>query len=127
MYEIYIARAAVMFGVAGRRETYDQAIEYGLADKELKTICLKYAELEKGLGEIERARALHVFASQFSDPRSDVAFWNQWRDFEVQHGNEITFRDMLHTKRSVSANYSLSLDLEDEVGGVERVKRRKIA
>ncbi|GMN49742.1 hypothetical protein TIFTF001_018896 [Ficus carica] len=127
VYEIYIARAALMFGVAGRREIYHQAIEYGLADKDLKTICLKYAELEKGLGEIERARALHVFASQFSDPRSDVAFWNQWRDFEVQHGNEITFRDMLRTKRSVSANYSQSLDLEDEVGGVERVKRRKIA
>ena len=69
-------------------------------------MCLKYAELEKSLGEIDRARAIFVFASQFSDPRSDGDFWQEWNNFEVQHGNEDTFREMLRIKRSVSASYS---------------------
>ncbi|KAF3964731.1 hypothetical protein CMV_011003 [Castanea mollissima] len=69
-------------------------------------MCLKYAELEKSLGEIDRARAIYVFASQFADPRSDVDFWIKWHEFEVQHGNEETFREMLRIKRSVSASYS---------------------
>ncbi|KAB5560549.1 hypothetical protein DKX38_005506 [Salix brachista] len=58
-------------------------------------MCLKYADLEKNLGEIDRARGIYVFASQFADPRSDLDFWNRWHAFEVQHGNEDTFREML--------------------------------
>ncbi|PKI43643.1 hypothetical protein CRG98_035968 [Punica granatum] len=106
MYEIYIARAAEIFGVPKTREIYEQAIESGLPDKDVKTMCLTYAELEKSLGEIDRARGIYVFASQFADPRSDVDFWNKWHEFEVQHGNEDTFREMLRIKRSVSASYS---------------------
>lgn len=106
MYEIYIARAAEIFGVPKTREIYEQAIESGLPDKDVKTMCLKYAELEKSLGEIDRARGIYVFASQLADPRSDAEFWNKWHEFEVQHGNEDTFREMLRIKRSVSASYS---------------------
>ncbi|KAJ0083138.1 hypothetical protein Patl1_10864 [Pistacia atlantica] len=82
MYEIYIARAAEIFGVPKTREIYEQAIESDLPDKDVKTMCLKYAELEKSLGEIDRARAVYVFASQFADPRSDSDFWNRWHEFE---------------------------------------------
>lgn len=69
-------------------------------------MCIKYAELERQLGEIDRARAIFVHASQLADPRSDTEFWNKWNEFEVQHGNEDTFREMLRIKRSVSASYS---------------------
>ncbi|KAF5475606.1 hypothetical protein F2P56_007398 [Juglans regia] len=106
MYEIYIARAAEIFGVPKTREIYEQAIESGLPDKDVKAMCLKYADLEKSLGEIDRSRGIFVFASQFADPRSDGDFWNKWHEFEVQHGNEDTFREMLRIKRSVSASYS---------------------
>lgn len=106
MYEIYIARAAEIFGVPKTREIYEQAIESGLPDKDVKTMCLKYAELEKSLGEIDRARALYKHASQFANPGSDPDFWVKWHEFEVQHGNEDTFREMLRVKRSVSASYS---------------------
>ncbi|XP_075479244.1 uncharacterized protein LOC142520133 [Primulina tabacum] len=106
MYEIYIARAAEIFGVPKTREIYEQAIESGLPDKDVKVMCSKYAELERSLGEIDRSRALYKHASQFADPRSDPDFWNKWHEFEVQHGNEDTFREMLRVKRSVSASYS---------------------
>ncbi|POO03693.1 Signal transduction response regulator [Trema orientale] len=106
MYELYISRAADQFGVPKTREIYEQAIESGLPDKDVKKMCLKYAELEKSLGEIDRARGIFLFASQFSDPRSDGDFWQEWNNFEVNHGNEDTFREMLRVKRSVSAGYS---------------------
>ncbi|XP_020574450.1 pre-mRNA-splicing factor SYF1 [Phalaenopsis equestris] len=106
MYEIYIARAAEIFGIPKTREIYEQAIESGLPDNAVKTMCMKYAELERNLGEIDRARAIFVFASQFADPRSDSDFWKRWNDFEVQHGNEDTFREMLRVKRSVLASFS---------------------
>lgn len=106
MYEIYIARAAEIFGIPKTREIYEQAIESGLPDNAVRTMCMKYAELERNLGEIDRARAIYVFASQFADPRSDSDFWKKWNDFEVQHGNEDTFREMLRVKRSVLASFS---------------------
>ncbi|XP_078445023.1 tetratricopeptide repeat (TPR)-like superfamily protein [Wolffia australiana] len=106
MYEIYIARAAKIFGVPKTREIYEQAIESGLPDNDVKTMCLKYAELEKSLGELARAHAIFRFASQFADPRIDEEFWQKWNDFEVQHGNEETFREMRRIKRSVLASFS---------------------
>ncbi|GLU23081.1 hypothetical protein SLE2022_391130 [Rubroshorea leprosula] len=69
-------------------------------------MCLKYAELEKSLGEIDRSRCLYNYASQFADPCTDGDFWNKWHVFEVQHGDEDTFREMLKTKRTVSASYT---------------------
>ncbi|KAL6201109.1 hypothetical protein ACLB2K_024824 [Fragaria x ananassa] len=106
MYEIYIARAAERFGVSKTREIYVQAIKSGLPHKDVKTMCLKYAELEKSLGEIDRARRVYMYGSQLSHPNYDVDLWNKWLEFEVQHGNEDTFRDMLRIKRTVSASYS---------------------
>ncbi|XVE87950.1 hypothetical protein DITRI_Ditri19aG0029600 [Diplodiscus trichospermus] len=106
MKEIYIACAAEIFGVPKTREIYEQAIEPGLPDKDVKIMCLKYAELEKSLEEIDHAHGIYVFASQFADPHSDADFWDKWREFDVQHGNEDTFREMLRIKWSVSASYS---------------------
>jgi pre-mRNA-splicing factor SYF1 len=39
--------------------------------------------------------------SQFADPRRHTSYWNAWHEFEVAHGNEETFREMLRVKRSV--------------------------
>ncbi|KAF9626217.1 hypothetical protein IFM89_031344 [Coptis chinensis] len=69
-------------------------------------MCMKYAELEKSLGEIDQAQEIYNFSSQYADPRSDADFWTKWHDFEVQHGNEDTFREMLRMKHSVSASYN---------------------
>ena len=78
------------------REIYETAIEaaapYGLADADCKRMCLRYAALERRLGEIDRARAILVHASSLADPRGDPGFWKDWNDFEVAHGNEDTFR-----------------------------------
>jgi pre-mRNA-splicing factor SYF1 len=68
-------------------------------------MCLKFAEMERRLGEIDRARAIYGHASQFCDPRTNAPFWQKWEAFEVQHGNEDTFKEMLRIKRSVQAQY----------------------
>ncbi|KAI3985063.1 hypothetical protein MKX01_038670 [Papaver californicum] len=105
MYDIYIARAVEFYGAPKTREIYEQAIESELPSEDVKTMCMKYADLEKSLGEIDRARGIYVFSSQFADPRSDNDFWSRWHQFELKHGNEDTFREMLQIKRSVSASY----------------------
>jgi pre-mRNA-splicing factor SYF1 len=41
-----------------------------------------------------------------ADPRRLPEYWKKWHDFEVSHGNEETFREMLRIKRSVQASFS---------------------
>lgn len=104
MFEFYITKSASNFGLTSTRPIYERAIA-ALPDQEAKEMCLKFAEMERRLGEIDRARAIYGHASQFCDPRRNADFWQKWEAFEVQHGNEDTFKEMLRIKRSVQAQY----------------------
>ncbi len=110
MYALYINRATEYFGVTKTREIYEQAIGV-LPDQQAKKMSLRYAELERRLGEIDRARAILIHASQFSDPRTDPEFWIKWREFEATHGNQDTFREMLKIRRSVQAQFNTSVNI----------------
>lgn len=105
MFEFYITKSASNFGLTSTRPIYERAIA-ALPDKEAKAMCLKFAEMERRLGEVDRARAIYGHASQFADPRMDKAFWETWEKFEVAHGNEDTFKEMLRIKRSVAAQFN---------------------
>merc|ERR1712057_147473 len=87
------------------RDLYQQAIE-ALPDKEARGMCMEFAELEKSVGEVDRARSIYSHCSQFCDPRTDEDFWRVWENFEVNHGNQDTYREMLRLKRSVAASYN---------------------
>ena len=104
MFNFYITKSASNFGLTSTRSVYEKAIA-DLPDKEARDMCLKFAEMERRLGEIDRARAIYGHASQFCDPRTTPTFWSKWESFEVQHGNEDTFKEMLRIKRSVQAQY----------------------
>jgi pre-mRNA-splicing factor SYF1 len=111
VYEHYLKKASAFFGVAKTRSIYQNAIEeeppHGLADEDAKRMCLRYANLEKKLGEIDRARAILRHGAQLANPQRDGAgYWDAFKEFEVSHGNEDTFREMLRVKRSVAVFYS---------------------
>jgi len=105
MFTYYITKSATNFGLTSTRPIYERAIA-ALPDGEAKDMCLKFADMERRLGEIDRARAIYGHASQFCDPRTNPVFWSKWEAFEVQHGNEDTFKEMLRIKRSVQAQYN---------------------
>ncbi|KAL8800651.1 MAG: hypothetical protein Q9182_005021 [Xanthomendoza sp. 2 TL-2023] len=109
MFTFYITKSASNFGLTSTRPIYERAIA-ALPDKEARDMCLKFAEMERRLGEIDRARAIYGHASQFCDPRTTPAFWSKWESFEVQHGNEDTFREMLRIRRSVQAQYNTDVN-----------------
>jgi pre-mRNA-splicing factor SYF1 len=67
LFKIYIRRAAESFGVTRTREIYQKAIE-SLPDKDLNEMCLQFAKMEQGLGEVDRARSIRQYGAQFCDP-----------------------------------------------------------
>jgi pre-mRNA-splicing factor SYF1 len=106
---VYIQRVSELHGIIATRDIYERAIE-ALSDMQAKDICIRYAELERKLGEIDRARAIFGHASQFCDPRIIPSFWKTWQEFEIKHGNEDTFREMLRIKRSVQTKYNTQVN-----------------
>jgi pre-mRNA-splicing factor SYF1 len=109
MFNFYIAKSASNFGLTSTRPIYERAIA-ALPDREARDMCLQFAGMERRLGEIDRARAIYGHASQFCDPRTTPTFWQKWESFEVQHGNEDTFKEMLRIKRSVQAQYNTDVN-----------------
>uniref|UniRef100_A0A5K3EJB3 Suf domain-containing protein n=1 Tax=Mesocestoides corti TaxID=53468 RepID=A0A5K3EJB3_MESCO len=105
MFNIYIQRIADLHGVTHTRAAYEQAIER-LPEKHARQMCLRFADLERKLGEVDRARAVYAYAAQMCDPRTEPDFWKIWKEFELAHGNEDTLREMLRIKRSVQATYN---------------------
>jgi pre-mRNA-splicing factor SYF1 len=91
MFEFYITKSAAGFGITSTRPIYEKAIEV-LPDKEAKEMCLRFASMERRVGEIDRARSIYAHGSQFADPRTSPQYWEVWHAFEVKHGNEDTFK-----------------------------------
>ncbi|KAG8527453.1 pre-mRNA-splicing factor syf1 [Bacidia gigantensis] len=109
MFNFYILQSATNFGLTSTRPIYQRAIDV-LSDRGAKDMCLKFAEMERRLGEIDRARAIYGHGSQFCDPRTTPTYWQKWESFEIQHGNEDTFKEMLRIKRSVQAQYNTDVN-----------------
>lgn len=105
MFTIYIAKATENFGLPATRPIFEKALEV-LPDKQTAQMCLRFAAMERKLGEIDRARAIYAHASQFCDPRVNPEFWNEWNQFEIETGSEDTFKEYLRIKRSVQSQYN---------------------
>ena len=126
IFTIYIARARELFGVTKTRDIYEKAIAM-LDPKEVPEICLRYSNLETVVGEIDRARSIYTHGAQFCDPRAQTEYWSKWNEFEVRHGNEETFSEMMRIKRSVQAQYNVMMNfgldttnpIVDEVAALE--------
>jgi pre-mRNA-splicing factor SYF1 len=94
VFSLYIAKAVSFFGLVASREIYEKAIGV-LPDRQARDMCVRFADLEVRLMEVDRSRAIWSYGSQFADPRMDPEYWKLWQDFEVKYGNEDTFKEML--------------------------------
>lgn len=108
IYKYYIERTIENFGLAATRPIFERAIN-ALPETEAKDMCLEFINVEEKLGEIDRARVLFAYGSQFSDPRVAPDYWQKWDDFEIKYGNEDTYKDMLRIKRSVKAQFNTDI------------------
>lgn len=110
VFNIYIKRAAEIYGLPKTRQIYEKAIEV-LPEDKTRDMCIRFADMETKLGEIDRARGIYAHCSQICDPRVTTDFWQIWKEFEVRHGNEDTMREMLRIKRSVQAMYNTQVNM----------------
>lgn len=125
MYRLYIVKLATMFGVTKTRPVYEEALLSLKKPEEVIDFAVRYAAMETRLGEIDRARGIYSQACEIADPRVVgifEMFWQSWNDFELTHGSEDTFRDMLRMKRSVQLNHKgIVIDMSSIVKGDKEI------
>ncbi|KAI3420993.1 hypothetical protein GPALN_014620 [Globodera pallida] len=109
IYNVYVKKAMQFYGITKTRPIFESAIER-LPEDRSRDMSLRYAQMERNLGEIDRARAIYAHCAEICDPRVQHHFWESWKEFEVKHGNEDTIREMLRVKRSVQATYNTSVN-----------------
>ncbi|KAH8047031.1 hypothetical protein JL722_13370 [Aureococcus anophagefferens] len=96
-YALYAAKVERAFGAAKRCPS--EAAVAATADGDATRMCLKFAALERALGEVDRARRARARrAVRRPEPRRPLL--GDGRDRGAPR-NEDTFRDMLRVKRSV--------------------------
>ena len=112
-FNIYIAKVSKLLGITKTRAIFDAALQK-LDEKEVMQIGRKYADIEVKMGEVERARAVYTYISQFTSPKDDrEGIWQEWENFETEYGDKETFKEHLRVKRSVDAKFvMLPPDLE---------------
>jgi pre-mRNA-splicing factor SYF1 len=104
-YQLFIAKTTKHLGIMATREIYQDAVDK-LKEKDSAKICVDFAKMETALQEYERARAIFAYGAQMADPRRLPEYYKAWHEFEIDNGNEETFREMLRIKRSVEAAFS---------------------
>jgi len=109
MYNVYLRHADSALGIVGTREIYQEAIEE-LPDHGARQMCLRFAAAERAMGEIDRAREIYAHGSQICDPRTTQEYWAAWKEFEVQHGNEDTMKELLRIQRSMAAKFNTQVN-----------------
>uniref|UniRef100_A0A8C9GMN6 Pre-mRNA-splicing factor SYF1-like n=1 Tax=Piliocolobus tephrosceles TaxID=591936 RepID=A0A8C9GMN6_9PRIM len=130
-YKIFISKVSKAYGIHKSREAFEEAIQT-LNDDDAREMCLLYIDMEYKLNEYDRVRSLYVYTAQFTNPLSHSTFYQNWREFEVVHGNEHTFREMIRIKRSVMnifRNSSQPIKISEEgdttsMSGIEIAKRK---
>ncbi|PVU96072.1 hypothetical protein BB561_001415 [Smittium simulii] len=109
MYQLYISKTSSLLGDNMTRKIYEEAVSDLVDEQDTLLLLIDFARMELKLGEIDRARALYGYASQFADPRVNSSFWDMWHSFEVECGNEDTFKEMLRIKRTIQTRFNTDI------------------
>jgi len=108
-YYLAISETMRLLGGGASRKIFEDAIAAftdAKLEKQIVEFCLEYCRLEQELGEIKRARKLLEHASQFANPKNSNEFWEFWKNFEIQNGDETSFKEMKRSRRTVEVLYS---------------------
>ena len=137
LYELYISTSKQYDSKDACRRAYETAIQ-DMQDDDTRAIALEFIEFELENGEIDRARELYGWTSQFCHPILNKQFWDDWQSFEVKYGNEETFKEYLRNKKIATdlyntevqylkANLTLETPQTEINSGLDKLRNKALA
>lgn len=101
LFLMFMQKVSDFYGIVKMRNLFEQGFELFTETQHIIDLGLHFVIIEKKLGEIERARSIFTYISQYCDARKPEhqKFWIKWNEFEVYNGTQDTFREMMRIKR----------------------------
>lgn len=106
IFLVYMQKVCDYFGIMKMRIMFESGFEMFTLAEHIIDLGMQFANIERKLGEIDRVRGVYQYIAQFCDgKRADQQkFWMKWNEFEIYHGNEDTYREMMRIQRTTKFN-----------------------
>ena len=123
LFLVYMQKVSDFFGITKMRMLFESGFSIFTVPEHIIDIGLQFANIERKLGEIDRVRSIYKFVSQYCDPKKPehLKLWKKWNEFEVYHGNEDTFREMMRIQRTLNFNAAGVILAEPDDEGIDSI------
>lgn len=101
LWDLALTLSAKLQDVEKQRLLFEEALEL-LPKKACIRFVLQFADLEISAKEYERARELYEYGTKILDSSPKAMqdeFWERWEQFELEHGDKMSFIEMANSKR----------------------------
>ncbi|MEE4247758.1 MAG: hypothetical protein V2I33_20335, partial [Kangiellaceae bacterium] len=104
-----LRHTTALFGIPETRATIERCIQSCHYPPFVVRIGQVFINLERKLGETERARALYRYVANYTDPGTPgvQTFWESWSEFELVYGTEGTYIEMKKVARLMESKFSV--------------------
>lgn len=105
------------------RQVYSTALDdKQLNLKQVVDATLSFIEFETGESQLARVRSLFKYVTNLASPEELASVWAKWESFELDHGSESTFKDMLRFKLRVAAEHKNEVAFKQSINPIGFVK-----
>lgn len=107
------------------RAVYEKALnDEQLTTPSLIKIAKSFIDFESGLAQFARVRSLFKYVTKLSAPRHPdmLSIWSLWENFELNNGDEFTFKDMLRHKRAIKSEFEKEEAVKESINPLGFVK-----
>ncbi|CCK69543.1 mRNA splicing protein SYF1 KNAG_0C04410 [Huiozyma naganishii CBS 8797] len=109
------------FGAVACRPIYEECIPQIPIPRNIKHI-LQFVQLETEQKEYKRVRELFSYGAQLVPPSKNEDLWKVWDQFEIEHGDRESYRDMLKLKKKLESELKVDTETVSQAeGGVRFV------
>ncbi|QLG72777.1 hypothetical protein HG535_0D04860 [Zygotorulaspora mrakii] len=116
LWKICLSKAKSLLGEGGSRKLYEECIQ-SMPNSKIIGIVIDFAETETRLNEIDRAREIFRYGAQLLPPQKNINLWGSWDEFELQHGDKETYKEMLKLKKNLENEMLVDTESESKFEG----------
>lgn len=126
LWQLALDKTSSLLGAEACRPIYEECVERITPDSRCVEYILKFASLERDLGEFKRVREILRYGAKLLAPIHNTDLWNFWDRFEIQYGSKDQYRDMLTLKKELEDTMKVDVEsISKQEGYIQFVSSKK--
>lgn len=111
LWQLSLDKTNNLLGPEACRPIYEECAEKITPDSKCVEYIIKFASLEEDLKEWKRVRELLQYGANLIAPVHNGSLWTFWEQFELQHGDKDTYKQMLTLRKHLED--TMTVDTEE--------------